>query len=44
MQKRLNRLMAIGCLVKNQVVTKRVQRKGGRASEEILERTEAKIS
>ena len=48
MQKRLNRLMAIGCLVKkkkkNQAVTKRGQRKGGRAREEILEITEAKIS
>lgn len=47
MQKRLNRLMAIGYLVKKkkkQAVTKRVQRKGGRASEEILEITEAKLS
>ena len=44
MQKMLKRLMAIECLVKNQGVTKRVQRKGDRTSEEILERTEAKIS
>lgn len=36
--------MAIGCLVKNQVVTKESREKGDRTSEEILERTEAKIS